>query len=306
MLSIFQFENAQTADKHLAFGISLGRTVYAGDYGGNAIFDGGHTEPGMSLGYLTGGLSLATYLSPSFDLGIQGNYGNYGRWNSDVSNFLALKFETSLSARFKFNNGYLLSKNAKLSPFLSLGAGLAAYNRNTLKDHGPDPRANFKGIDFIIPIGGGFKYQFNETFAIQYQYLYNFTNSDIHDQHSGDPIEFSRPGNDAWGEHLLSVLITFGKATDTDQDGVADKYDLCPDTPKYVDVDAKGCPIDSDNDGVPDYLDRCPDTPRGVKVDATGCPIDSDKDGVPDYLDKCPNTPAGVVVDSNGCPVTKQ
>ena len=58
--------------------------------------------------------------------------------------------------------------------------------------------------------------------------------------------------------------------------------------------------IDSDNDGVPDEYDACPNTPAGVKVDADGCPIDSDKDGVPDYLDKCPNTPAGVKVDADG------
>lgn len=62
---------------------------------------------------------------------------------------------------------------------------------------------------------------------------------------------------------------------------------------------------DSDGDGVPDYMDECPGTPAGVAVDATGCPLDSDGDGVPDYLDKCPNTPAGVQVDSTGCPIKK-
>jgi OmpA-OmpF porin, OOP family len=30
--------------------------------------------------------------------------------------------------------------------------------------------------------------------------------------------------------------------------------------------------LDSDHDGVPDRIDRCPDTPRGVKVDDYGCP----------------------------------
>ncbi|GAM08085.1 outer membrane porin F [Geobacter sp. OR-1] len=58
---------------------------------------------------------------------------------------------------------------------------------------------------------------------------------------------------------------------------------------------------DSDNDGVFDNKDKCPDTPAGVKVDANGCPPDSDRDGVPDYLDKCQNTPAGMPVDKDGC-----
>jgi len=45
-------------------------------------------------------------------------------------------------------------------------------------------------------------------------------------------------------------------------------------------------PVDSDGDGVTDNLDRCPNTPKGVKVDGRGCPLDSDGDGVADYLDR--------------------
>jgi OOP family OmpA-OmpF porin len=89
---------------------------------------------------------------------------------------------------------------------------------------------------------------------------------------------------------------------DSDGDGVEDGDDLCPDTPKGVEVDANGCPFDTDMDGVYDYADRCPDTPRGAVVDADGCPIDSDGDGVYDGLDRCPDTPKGAEVDDNGCP----
>lgn len=32
-------------------------------------------------------------------------------------------------------------------------------------------------------------------------------------------------------------------------------------------------PLDSDNDGVIDDLDKCPNTPAGTKVDANGCPV---------------------------------
>ncbi len=34
-------------------------------------------------------------------------------------------------------------------------------------------------------------------------------------------------------------------------------------------------PKDSDGDGVPDDIDQCPDTPRGMKVDARGCAINT-------------------------------
>ncbi len=94
-----------------------------------------------------------------------------------------------------------------------------------------------------------------------------------------------------------------GCPSDEDRDGIADYLDKCPNTPARVRVDANGCPLDSDRDGIPDYLDRCPNTPPEVKINRYGCPLDSDGDSVPDYLDKCPKTPGGIRVDSLGCPV---
>jgi len=58
---------------------------------------------------------------------------------------------------------------------------------------------------------------------------------------------------------------------------------------------------DTDGDGVADRLDLCPDTPKGALVDDYGCPWDADGDGVPNGLDKCPSTPAHAVVDADGC-----
>ena len=102
---------------------------------------------------------------------------------------------------------------------------------------------------------------------------------------------------------LLGYSWGIGAPLDSDSDGVIDRRDQCPNTPKGARVDVKGCPIDSDGDGVFDGLDMCPDTPAGVKVDSQGCPLDSDGDGVPDYKDKCPNTPKGEKVTAEGCPV---
>jgi outer membrane protein OmpA-like peptidoglycan-associated protein len=109
--------------------------------------------------------------------------------------------------------------------------------------------------------------------------------------------------NDMYYTLNAGLSYYFGRAKDSDGDGVPDSRDMCPNTPLGVKVDADGCPLDADGDGVPDYLDKCPNTPTGVKVDATGCPLDADGDGVPDYLDKCPNTPTGVKVDASGCPL---
>ena len=103
-------------------------------------------------------------------------------------------------------------------------------------------------------------------------------------------------------EATVGVSFYIGTNRDEDRDGVADKFDACPGTPRGVTVDERGCPFDTDGDGVPDYLDKCPNTPAGARVDADGCPIDSDGDGVFDGIDQCPNTPAGATVDARGCP----
>jgi OOP family OmpA-OmpF porin len=91
-------------------------------------------------------------------------------------------------------------------------------------------------------------------------------------------------------------------ARDTDGDGVSDRKDRCPDTPKGATVTTDGCPTDGDGDGVCDGVDQCADTPKGARVDERGCPLDSDGDGVFDGLDQCENSPRGCTVDEKGCP----
>jgi outer membrane protein OmpA-like peptidoglycan-associated protein len=90
---------------------------------------------------------------------------------------------------------------------------------------------------------------------------------------------------------------------DTDGDGVPDKRDRCPDTPRGARVDASGCPLDGDGDKVFDGLDRCEGTPKGCTIDPSGCPLDGDGDGVCDGVDRCADTPKGAKVDAAGCPL---
>lgn len=106
----------------------------------------------------------------------------------------------------------------------------------------------------------------------------------------------------------LGFSICWGSnRKDKDKDGVYDKIDMCPNTPRGVLVDERGCPLDEDHDGVPDYLDKCPGTPSAAIgfVDSLGCELDSDGDGVEDYRDTCPNTPEAAwgKVDTLGCPL---
>jgi outer membrane protein OmpA-like peptidoglycan-associated protein len=115
---------------------------------------------------------------------------------------------------------------------------------------------------------------------------------------SGSKVRFTN-----FGVNLgLSVMLGSKPIPDSDNDGILDNRDRCPDTPPGAQVDGRGCSGDSDNDGIPDGVDRCAGTPPGATVDAKGCTRDSDGDNIPDGIDRCPDTPAGVLVDPSGCP----
>jgi OmpA-OmpF porin, OOP family len=96
-------------------------------------------------------------------------------------------------------------------------------------------------------------------------------------------------------QHSVGVVLKFG-GTDTDGDGVYDKFDACPEV--FGLAEYKGCP-DSDSDGIIDSKDACPNT-AGLAT-LNGCP-DADSDGIADKDDACPNAKGTKA--NKGCPDT--
>jgi len=210
LFSVALLINAQTEESKIALGLNFVRNEYNGDYG-NGIFN--FNQPW----YIGGGLSLSTYLNHSFDLGLQESYGRYGYTETNANQFEGTKIDLSLFTHYKLDNGYIFKKESKLSPFISLGVGFVAYAINNSAT--PYPTIITKGNDLILPVGAGLKYQFTRSFAIQYQYLYTFTNADNHDENRGPNFFGSsshpkyKSGNDAFGEHSLSLVFSFGNST---------------------------------------------------------------------------------------------
>ncbi len=285
---------AQSADKPWTVGFNVGKTSYQGDLGS------GFFKPEKAF-HGNVGMSFSRYLNPTFNVSLNGSYGRYGYMKDENSqdkkistvsthegNFLSNKGQANIMLDFKFNNGWLLPEDFKLSPFLSAGLGAASYtavNRRGTNDS-----------DFILPVGGGLNYRINDMFNIYWQSTYAYTNGDSVDGIVTETDNVFKFGSDDWWMNQVGLKISFGKTMDTDGDGVSDNKDTCPTVPGKLAF--MGCP-DSDNDGIQDSKDNCP-TAAGIAM-FNGCP-DTDHDGVMDSEDSCP-TQKGMA-HFNGCPDT--
>ena len=171
------------------------------------------------------------------------------------------KFPETGTVNLRFN---ILNADAFIRPYIFVGGGAMIFAKN--------PTVDKSRFDYAAPsFGGGINIRMGPAIMLNIQETFLYSTGDERD---GSQINSS---NDAYLLHSLGLTFNFGKKKDADMDGVADRMDKCPETPKSTAVDKKGCPLDKDKDGVADYLDECPDV-AGV-VALKGCP-DKDGDGI--------------------------
>ena len=180
---------------------------------------------------------------------------------------------------------------------------------------------DFGTLNFQVPIGAGVhvrlgKYAFinlqgeyrvafvDDRSNLQYGLGIAFMLGDL-DEVLPPPLEFPLTDTDQDGIDdskdecpEIAGLAILGGCPDTDGDGLSDAKDECPE--KYGPKETNGCP-DSDGDGIVDSKDDCPNVKGEARFN--GCP-DTDGDGIPDLRDKCPNSPAPN--SPIGCPEIKQ
>ncbi|WP_296311524.1 OmpA family protein [Winogradskyella sp. UBA3174] len=195
-----------------------------------------------------------------------------------------------LSDGFTLNVGGSVNKISKLGSIDVPGGESIQVNADDLSYYALDAAVTYsfmstiksKTIDPFLGVGGGYtwvdnigagtlngtlgvKYWFNEKLGLEAQTSYKHSFEDYLPKH--------------W-QHSVGVIFKFG-GTDTDNDGIYDQDDACPEEAGLEIFN--GCP-DSDNDGIQDSKDDCPNTPGLAEFN--GCP-DSDGDGVMDKDDKC-------------------
>jgi OmpA-OmpF porin, OOP family len=267
---IMQSSNAQSQDRPWSLGLYAGRAEYNGDLGNRFFrFD--------QSAYTYYGLSVSRYLSPRFDLAVQGSYGEFGFHDAANSgSFRSRMINGQVDLRFQI----IPNADAFFRPYLFAGIGAQKLDKYDVN----------AGADAVLNAGLGLNFRITKSIHAFYQMDYGYTNHDRRDFISNGP-------NDAQLMHSLGIAFDFGKMKDEDKDGVSDRRDNCPQTPVASLVDNKGCILDRDKDGIADNLDSCPDV-AGVTA-LQGCP-DKDGDGITDSKDNCPE--AAGLTQFGGCP----
>jgi outer membrane protein OmpA-like peptidoglycan-associated protein/opacity protein-like surface antigen len=215
---------------------------------------------------------------------------------------LVLEYDIFGNRRFQ-GDSVRLKFTPTFSPYIFVGGGFAAGNPTVdFNDkNAPNPiatassiatdKASTKSSYFVLPIGGGFKYDLTKNWVLGTEIGLRPTFADYLD---GISVSGNPKLNDVYvyGSLNLSYRLSFIK--DRDKDGVPDDRDGCINEPGSPELN--GCP-DSDGDGVADKADACPNQEGKLK----GCP-DKDEDGIADKEDTCPDI-AGTKR-FNGCPDT--
>ncbi len=240
-----------------------------------------------------------------------------------------LKYFRTWYYPFEVNLSYLFRTDGKLRPYFSVGTGMMIwqlrYERWTTDLFSPSgwvmPETQYNvtgqaGLGALIALSN----RLILDVSARYHYLHNQNLDNVGTGYRGyfdqdlpdGGIEQVNDGDQNNGiiELRLGLKVLFGGPKDSDNDGILDKLDACPNEAEDFDgfQDDDGCPdLDNDGDGIPDIVDKCPNEAEDFDgfQDDDGCPDpDNDSDGIPDDKDKCPNEPEDFdgFQDEDGCP----
>ena len=232
-----------------------------------------------------------TYADFNYYWDAQANYGKTNDLGQYINNESLIDHNMwELGAGLEYN----ISKKVLVS------AGYLYSASGTTQDY--QSNLSYSLTSHSVGFGGG--WQISPKIGLNLGCMLAYYTDDTKDYSYNFTEEMTIPVTETYGKftqvYALGLDFTFCEPIrDKDKDGVADRFDQCPNTPLGISVTDDGCPVDADNDGIPDYLDKCV-TVAGIEA-FNGCP-DKDGDGIQDSEDDCPTVKGTAAL--RGCPDT--
>jgi len=150
-----------------------------------------------------------------------------------------------------------------IQPYLLAGVGIDMWKTEPAKGSGKSIK--FTDVNGKAGLGVNFWLSENIALDIQGKITYELSNLSADKVPGIDFKKWDQRAFRGYVEPSIGFTYLFGKAKDSDNDGVPDKHDKCPDTPFGCIVDKNGCPLDADGDGAPEQ--RAHDIGRGAGGD---------------------------------------
>ena len=133
---------------------------------------------------------------------------------------------------------YALSLGSGI-PYLSVSAAYISFN--PLNENGYKLPSNqysvYDNTAVIYSLEAGVRFPFADMWSFNIGADYNFSNTDYLDDIKAGY------NNDAFFSFFTGISFYFGKESDSDNDGIVDDIDLCPNTPKGAEVNEFGCSL---------------------------------------------------------------
>jgi outer membrane protein OmpA-like peptidoglycan-associated protein len=269
MLLVFGYSNVNAQDQNNPWQITIGVNAVDAYPSGDGIpfsetifskfvdTDNYNILPSLST------ISVSKYINDGFSFGVTGSLNKIEKWGevpgtSDAITVDELSYY-GIDGTIKYN----FLSGTTIDPYLGVGGGYT-----WIDEVGAGTLNGTLGLNIWL----------NENIGLTVQTAYKYAFEDYLQTHF---------------QHTAGISIKFG-GTDTDGDGIYDKYDACPEVAGLAAFN--GCP-DTDGDGIEDSKDDCPN--EAGLAEMNGCP-DTDGDGVADKDDNCP-TVAGLAALA-GCP----
>jgi outer membrane protein OmpA-like peptidoglycan-associated protein/opacity protein-like surface antigen len=243
------------------------RDIGIGVKGGYGMLTGADDDPDNGFEERAEGWGMGNFLlrkaidqKQHWSLGLKVGYGlNYDKDSK--------AYRTNL-VPVDLNLIYTFLPDETASPYLSAGFGIIDWDAN-YRPNEPDLEGE---RDPAFCGGLGVEIFLTDVIALDINGTYRYMLTDDKDLIGRSYRDDGLVSNDNQLWFIGAGLTWYPRpGKDSDGDGVCDKNDKCPDTPRCCVVDEDGCPVDSDGDGVCDGCDKCPDTAKGMKVDKDGC-----------------------------------